>query len=105
VVNQSLEEGIMPNQTTQHRNTRHKGLTLAMLVCITSAMADYQINKSTINSGGQSSEQAVMKSNRFSVKSSIGQSDAGPTQQGGTYQLQGGFWQQNTDLIFKHSLD
>lgn len=94
----------MPNQTTQH-NTLKVALLLVLMMFISSTLANYQIRKATINNGGHSTDQAVMKSPRFQVQASVGQTDANAGLQGGQYQLQGGFWQQNTDLIFKHSLD
>ena len=94
----------MPNQTIAYDNLKAP-LLLVLLMFITSTLADYQIRKATINNGGHASEQPVMKSPRFQVQASVGQPDANAGLQGDHYQLQGGFWQQNTDLIFKHSLD
>lgn len=89
-----------------HKNLAVRlSLIAAALLFITSAVAEYQISKATINNGGHHSDQVVMKSPRFIVQASVGQTDANDGLHGNQYQLQGGFWHQNTDLIFKHSLD
>jgi hypothetical protein len=102
VVNQLLEEGLC--QIKQHHTTK-VALLLDLLMLITNGLPAYQVPKATINNGAHAVDQPVMKSPRFQVQASVGQTDANAGLQGDQYQLHGGFWQQNTDLIFKHSLD
>lgn len=62
-----------------------------------SAYAQLELKKHTINSGG-----TTMAGGGFELKSSIGQVDVSKPSSGGNYKLNGGFWQQNSDLIFKN---
>ena len=77
---------------------------LLMVISISQAYAQLAMKKHTINNGG-----GVMTGGGFELKSSIGQVDAGPTASEGhvnsNYSLSSGFWQQNTDLIFKDNLE
>lgn len=70
---------------------------LLALAVIGQAYAQLELSKHTINNGGN-----VMTGGSFELKSSIGQVDASKPASGGDYQLNGGFWQQNNDLIFKN---
>lgn len=76
-------------------------IRLAFIACslfLGTSIAQYEMQKHTINSGGGSSE-----AGRFKVSGSVGQTDAGTTLSAGNYTIKGGFWQQNTDLIFKNN--
>ncbi len=77
---------------------------LVTLTTFTHAYGQLSIKKHTINNGG-----TAMSAEGFELKGSIGQVDAAPTASEGhgitNYSLSSGFWQQNTDLIFKDNLE
>ena len=67
---------------------------------ISQSFAQYEIKKYTINSGG-----AKITGGNFHLQSSIGQVDANTVLTGGDFSLNSGFWQKNTDLIFKNNFE
>jgi len=87
------------SKATAKSNNRTKkfiGL-LFTVVAFSQAYAQLELTKHTINNGGN-----TMSGGGFELKSSIGQTDASKPSSGGNYNLSGGFWQQNNDLIFKN---
>jgi len=64
------------------------------------ALAQYQMNKYSINNGG-----GKISGGSYEIKSSIGQVDASNTLSNGNYSLNGGFWHKNNDLIFKNGFE
>jgi hypothetical protein len=77
-------------------------LLLAIFISLifTQSIAQFEIRKHSINNGG-----GKMSGGQFELSSSIGQTDAKETISGGNFSLNAGFWQENTDLIFKNSLE
>lgn len=75
-------------------------LALTLGLAFSQSFAQFEISKYTINSGG-----AKMSGGIYEVSASIGQTDASTTQIGGTFSLNGGFWHENTDLIFKNGFE
>ncbi len=67
--------------------------------------AEYQIKRFSINSSSSSLEQPSIQSSRFELKGNAGQSDASEHLTADNYRLNGGFWHENTDLIFKDNLE
>lgn len=61
-------------------------------------LAALELKKHTINNAGSGSS-----SNRFELNSSMAQVDANSPIQTNRYELKSGFWQENTDLIFKNN--
>ena len=74
-------------------------LVISLLV-FSQSFAQYSMRKYTVNSGG-----ATMSGGQFEMKSSVGQVDASNTLSQGNYQLNGGFWHKNNDLIFKNGFE
>ncbi|WP_395373532.1 hypothetical protein [Marinicella sp. W31] len=72
------------------------------LACISLgyAHAQYEIKKHTINNGG-----GTLTGGSYELNSSVGQVDANMSQSNGQYTINGGFWQENNDLIFKNSFE
>ena len=71
----------------------------------TNVMAQYEIKKYSINSGG-----SFMTSNSYSLKTSTGQVDANSKQTGGNYTLNAGFWHNSvttplTEIIFNNGFE
>lgn len=64
------------------------------------SFAQYEIRKYTINNGG-----SKMMGGAYKVTSSIGQVDASTAQVTGNYNLNGGFWHGNDNLIFKNGFE
>ncbi|MCF6287753.1 MAG: hypothetical protein L3J53_00765 [Proteobacteria bacterium] len=93
---------------TKHNNVtknpsiviKHLALLFLLGTAFSQAFAQYEMKKHTINSGG-----ANMTGGNYELKSSIGQADASNTLSGGSFSLNGGFWQQNNDLIFKNDFE
>ena len=81
-------------------------LILFLLVSITVSIAqtggDFTITKSTIASGGGTSN-----GGNFSLNATIGQADASNELTGGNFALNGGFWHPsiNNDIIFKNGFE
>lgn len=73
---------------------------LVLCLVFSQSFAQFEIKKHTINSGG-----AKMTGGHYELRSSMGQVDASPKMSQGNYSLTGGFWQQNTDLIFKNGFE
>ena len=64
------------------------------------AHAQYEIKKYSINNGG-----GTLTGGNYELNSSVGQVDAQMSQSNGQYSINGGFWQENTDLIFKNNFE
>ncbi len=82
-----------------------KKLILCGLISINQSIAQYEMKKHSINSGGGAST-----GGGFSLNASIGQVDASNTITGGSYSLNGGLWHQtqatNTEeLIFNNGFE
>ena len=78
-------------------------LIIILIIAINQSMAQgdsYQVKRHSFNNGGSS-----MTGGSYQLKSSIGQTDASSTLSGGIYNLNGGFWQQNQDLIFNNNFE
>jgi len=73
---------------------------LLIVMAIRQSLAQYEIKKYSINSGG-----SKMKQGQYELNSSIGQTDANKTLEAGDYSLNAGFRQENNDLIFKNGLE
>ncbi len=68
-------------------------------IAISAANAEYKMKSYTINNGASK----IMTAGKYEMKSSIGQVDASHIMMKDNFQLNGGFWHQNTDLIFKNN--
>jgi len=84
-----------------------KSALTALAVAISTAIlaqssgGDFEILKSTIDSGGDASA-----GGEFTLTATIGQSDASPQNAaGGEFTLSGGFWATVSDLIFKDGFE
>lgn len=77
----------------------HRKYILMALLFLSHSFAGYEITKYSINSGGSTN----MSGDGFEMKASIGQVDSGQTSSNQDYSLNGGFWHENTDLIFKNN--
>lgn len=78
-----------------------KSLSILLLGLVFSqSFAQYEIKRYSINSGGQTSTEGA-----YQVSGSIGQVDASNILIGGNYTLNGGFWHENNDLIFKNGFE
>ncbi|MCF6299787.1 MAG: hypothetical protein L3J52_01480 [Proteobacteria bacterium] len=75
-------------------------LFLVISLAFSQSFAQYEIKKYSINSGG-----ATMTGGNYEMNSSIGQVDASTTLSSGDYSLNGGFWHENNDLIFKNGFE
>jgi len=73
---------------------------LLVTTAFSQAYGQLELRKHTINNGN-----TVASEDRLELMGSIGQVVSGPTSTGGNFSLSGGFWQQNTDLIFKDNLE
>ena len=83
------------------KSKRAKTLLLALgLLAFSQSFAIYTMKKHSINSGG-----ATMSGGSYELKSSIGQVDASKTLTNGSFKLNGGFWHENNDLIFKNGFE
>ena len=82
--------------------TVFKALLIAVISCCTMgvSLADYEIKKFTINNGAQ-----TMNSARYDLQASVAQVDANQSTNNEEIKISSGFWQQNTDLIFKDNLE
>ena len=84
---------------------RFRKLQLALIVLSTlvigSAYAEYTMKSYTINNGASK----IMKGDGYEMQSSIGQVDGSQIMSKDNYQLNGGFWHENTDLIFKNDFE
>ena len=84
------------------RKQKLKLNTVCFILCLTASQsfAAFEIRKYSINSGGSN-----INGGNFEMKSSIGQVDASHTMSGGNFQLNGGYWHKNTDLIFNNDFE
>ncbi len=64
------------------------------------SMAEYSINKHSINSGGN-----ISSGGQYKLSGSIGQVDANSGMSNASYQLNAGFWQNTNDNIFKNGFE
>jgi len=83
-------------------NEKHKKalLILVLGMAFGQSFAQYEITKYTINSGGDK-----MTGGNYELNASIGQVDASSTLSSSNYSLNGGFWHENTDLIYKNGFE
>jgi len=82
-------------------NSKRKVFIVLMLgMTFSHVFAQYSISKHSINSGG-----AEMSGGTYEMKASIGQIDASNQMSNGNYSVNGGFWHENTDLIFKNGFE
>ena len=81
---------------------KYKKLISILILCMvfSQALAQYEIRKYTINSGG-----STISEGQYELTSSIGQIDASNTQANGDYSLNAGFWQESNDIIFKNGFE
>lgn len=75
-------------------------LIILCFIFINQASAQYQIEKSVIANGGNYSSGGT-----FQLSASIGEVGADQSVTGEGFELTGGFWQENTDLIFVNSFE
>ena len=75
-------------------------LLFVMIMAFSQSFAQYEITKKTINIGSTNNSGGA-----YVLTSSMGQTDASDLLNGGQYQLNGGFWHQNNDLIFKNGIE
>lgn len=73
---------------------------LILSIAINQAYAQFILKKSTINSGG-----GKLTGGSFELQGSIAQVDASDALEQGDFSLNGGFWHQNTDFIFKNDFE
>ena len=64
------------------------------------AFGQLEINKKLIGHSGQQSE-----SDSYELTANVSQGISNQNLLSASYELQTGFWQENTDLIFKNDLD
>lgn len=76
-------------------------LILFTLLAFNAVNAAYEMKSYTINNGASK----IMKGGGYEMQSSIGQVDGSQTMIKDDYQLNGGFWHENTDLIFKNDFE
>ncbi len=69
-----------------------------MFVTSTQLLAAYEIKKYNINNAG-----TLSSSQRFDLQASTAQIDAADPKADIRFQMNTGYWQQNTDLIFKNN--
>lgn len=74
--------------------------TLVLFLVIGQSFAQYEMKRYSINGGG-----SKMTGGAYEMQSSIGQADASDQLTGGNFKVQGGFWHENNDLIFKNKFD
>jgi len=81
---------------------KHKKPLLILLLGLVfnQTFAQYELKRYSINSGGQTSS-----GSSYQVSGSLGQVDASQQLTGGDYALNGGFWHQSNDLIFKNGFE
>jgi len=74
--------------------------TFILIILTTVVSAQYEINKYSVNNGG-----GKVTGGHFEINGSIAQIDVNDTQSSGNFSLNSGYWQINTDLIFKNSAE
>jgi hypothetical protein len=74
---------------------------MAFALGINHAFAEYTMKSHSINNGASK----IMKAGLYEIQASVGQVDGSHIQAAGNYQLNGGFWHENTDLIKKSSFE
>ncbi len=91
----------MLKNLSKHKTVNKKiFFALLLLSILGQSFAQYEIRKHSINSGG-----SQLTGGSYEMRSSIGQADAGEQLSNGNYSLNGGFWHENRDLIFKNGLE
>jgi len=83
----------------------HILIAIPLLMSVTQSVAQFDLNKSSINSGG-----SIITGGSFEIKSSIGQASVSTEQVGGSFALTGGFWQAMDSIpreesIFKNDFE
>jgi len=73
---------------------------LTLLATSSHSLAQYEMRKYSINSGGNK-----LSGGDYEMISSIGQTDSGKILTGGDFMLNGGLWHENNDLIFKNGVE
>jgi len=86
----------------QNTILKHKKVFFLLIIgmAFSQSFAQYEIKKYTINSGGSTSTGGT-----YQVSGSIGQVDASSKLTSANYSLNGGFWHENNDLIFKNGFE
>ncbi|MFK8012479.1 MAG: hypothetical protein AB8B80_10585 [Marinicellaceae bacterium] len=74
---------------------------MAFALGVNHALAEYSMKNHTINNGASK----IMTGGIYEMQSSVGQVDGSQKLSAGNYQLNGGFWHENTDLIKKNSFE
>ncbi len=87
-------------KASKKRKTIQMLLLSLTLLAFSQSFAAYSMKKYSINSGA-----AKISGGQYEMQSSIGQVDASNTMSQGNYQLNGGFWHKNNDLIFKNGFE
>jgi len=83
---------------------KNKFKTIGLIVLalgINHAYAQYTMKSHTINNGASK----IMKAGGYEMQASLGQVDGSQIQTADEYQLNGGLWHENKDLIFKNNLE
>ncbi len=73
---------------------------LLVLLLSNASQAQYQMQRHSLNAGGGEASAGA-----YRLHGSLAQADAGEQLSGGTYTLNGGFWQRNSDLIFTNGFE
>ncbi len=81
---------------------KHKKVILILItgMAVSQAFAQYEMRSYSINSGG-----SKMTGGSYELNASIGQTDASDKLSAGNYSVNGGFWHENNDLIFKNGFE
>ncbi|WP_154223201.1 hypothetical protein [Marinicella rhabdoformis] len=75
------------------------GIALLFLL-VDVAYGQYAMKKQSISNGG-----GKLSGGRFELTSTIGQHDSSKELSNGAYSLNGGFWHENTDLIYQDEFE
>ena len=75
-------------------------LILLLGLVFSQSFAQYEIKKYSINNGG-----SKMTGGSYAMNASIGQVDASDILSNSNYSLNGGFWHENNDLIYKNGFE
>ena len=73
-------------------------IVMILGLAFSQVFAQYSISKYSINNGGATE----MIGGRYEMNASIGQVDASDQMSNANYSVNGGFWNENTDLIYKN---
>lgn len=75
-------------------------MILLLGLAFSPSFAQYEIKKYSINSGGKTDG-----TDTYQITGSFAQLDARSNQAETLYAISSGFWQENTDLIYKNSFE